>query len=184
MTGGCLPYSQPPATLRRDHDMSFAPVVLRSHDLEHLTGAEEALLLGNARMLWEADRAGRLPMLLRGKHLGLLCDDEFDSDAGMFRDAAVRLGARVSHIRISQIDSSEPHLLRQTARMLGRLYDGIGCQGVPHDLVRAIRADAGVPVYHDISSARHPAARLMHLLPEATTDLRPVVLLTVLASTL
>ena len=83
--------------------LAFKP--LRTKDLEHLTADEEEVLLGNARLLRDAGRIGVLPPLLRDKHIGLLSDDESNEDTELFREVATRLGARVSRIRSSLIES-------------------------------------------------------------------------------
>ena len=73
----------------------------------------------------------------------------------------------------------------QTARMLGRLYDAVECQGMAADLVHRLGADAGVPVYDAIASQRHPTAKLDGLLggDSPALDKRRFVLQAVLLST-
>lgn len=164
--------------------MPFAFKPLRTEDLEHLTADEELVLVGNARLLRDAGRQGPLPPLLRDKHFGLLSDEASNEEAELFRHVATLLGARVSRIRSSLIDASDPVMLRNTARMLGRLYDAIECQGVNQALARRIRADAGVPVFAGIASAFHPTARLAEtLVGMQSADARPLALQTVLVST-
>ena len=77
-------------------------------------------------------------------------------------------------------------ILQHTARMLGRLYDGIECQGIAPELVELVGREAGVPVYDGLASDRHPTARLAALLggTESPGTLRQLVLQTVLLSTL
>ena len=96
------------------------------------------------------------------------------------------LGADVSHIRPHLSELSRPEELRQTARILGRLYDGIECQGLLPALCDAVGREAGVPVYDGLASNRHATARLAALLgaDEPPERLREIVLQTVLLSTL
>lgn len=70
--------------------------------------------------------------------------------------------------------------------MLGRLYDGVECQGLAPALVEAVGREAGVPVYDGLASAAHPTARLAGLLgaEDMPGKLRRLVLQTVLLSTL
>ncbi len=70
--------------------------------------------------------------------------------------------------------------------MLGRLYDGIECQGLTPALVDAVGRAAGVPVYDGLASAGHPTAHLASMLGEedAPGKLRQLMLQTVLLSTL
>lgn len=143
------------------------------------------IVLTSARTLQRAARAGMTQPLLRGKNLGLLCETD-DDDAVLFRRAASELGAHVAHIRPSLSDSSTPEEVQHTARMLGRLYDGVECQGVAPSLVRQISDEAGVPVYDGIASPRHPTAKLAEQLSGDTSpaDNRRFVLQAVLLSTL
>ena len=155
-----------------------------SANLERLSARDSDVLLGNARLLQRA--AEPRQTLLRGKKLALLCESEEGADAVLFREAAADLGAHVSHVRPHLSDLHQPNDLQHTARMLGRLYDGIECQGLAHDLVELVGREAGVPVYDGLASERHPTARLAALLDvaEPPGKLRQLMLQTVLLSTL
>ena len=143
-------------------------------------------VLANARLLQHAvDPLQRLA-LLRGKNLALLCESAETADAARFRAAATDLGALVSHVRPSLSDLNEPEVRRHTARLLGRLYQGIECQGLPADLVGEVGRESGIPVYDGVATAAHPFARLASLLddrgpPERT---RQLILQAVLVSTI
>ena len=123
-------------------------------------------LLAGARQLQGAGAGAPVRALLGGKNLGLVCEDEESDDARLFREAATALGARVTHIRpgVSQLDTSDGGALAHTARVLGRLYDGIECQGLSTALVDRLRREAGVPVFDGLASPRHPTALLAGLL--------------------
>ena len=137
---------------------------VRSASLEQLSPGDSDILLGNARLLQSAAEPRETKTLLRGKKLALLCESEDGADAILFRAAASELGAHVSHIRPHLSDLRQPDDLQHTARMLGRLYDGIECQGLAQGLVEMIGREAGVPVYDGLASERHPTARLAGLL--------------------
>ena len=129
-----------------------------------LAPRDVSFVLDNARALQLAAEAGELRALLRGRKLGLLCEADCeadcDGDAALFRRAAVELGAHVAHIRPSLTELSTAQEVQHTARMLGRLYDAVECQGMATALVRQLRRDAGVPVYDGIASREHPSAEL------------------------
>ena len=150
-----------------------------------LSPQDSDLLLGNARLLQSAAEPAKTA-LLRGKKLALLCESEDGADATLFRNAASALGAHVSHIRPRFSDLGQPDDFQHTARMLGRLYDGIECQGITPDLVQVIGREAGVPVYDGLASGRHPTAPLAAMLDgEASPGRqRELILQTVLLSTL
>jgi ornithine carbamoyltransferase len=120
-------------------------------------------LLASARSLQQAAESGTTQPLLRGKNLGLLCEAN-DAEADLFCRAASELGAHVSQVRSGLTDLSTLADVRHTARMLGRLYDAVACQGMAPALVRQVGSDAGIPVYDDIASPRHPTAPLVRLL--------------------
>jgi ornithine carbamoyltransferase len=162
---------------------------LRHHDqpaCEHLSPAETSALLASAGVLQRAAAAGKPQPLLRGKHVGLLCDDDAQRDALLFRQAAAELGAQVAHIRNSLSAGSSSDEIQHTARMLGRLYDAVECQGMDPHLVELVAADAGVPVYAGIATTRHPTAALAEQIEgnAGSADKRRYLLQALLLSTI
>ena len=153
---------------------------------DHLSPHDVTAVLANARSLQRAAEAGQTQLLLRGKNLGLLCEADDDGGAALFRRAAVELGAHVAHIRPSLSELSTPQEVQHTARLLGRLYDAVECQGMAPALVQQVSNDAGVPVYDGIASQDHPTAKLANLLGSDTppADNRRFVLQAVLLSTI
>jgi len=153
--------------------------------LEQMSPRDVSALLANARTLQRAAQAGTTQPLLRGKNLGLLCEND-DVDATLFRRAAVELGAHVAQIRPSLSDLSTPQEVLHTARMLGRLYDAVECQGMAPALVQQVGDGAGVPVYDGIASKAHATAKLADMLGGDTSaaDNRRFVLQAVLLSTI
>lgn len=121
------------------------------------------------RLLADALLAGALTLraasslttraILRGKRLALLCETEPDMDTDLFCRAARALGAEVSHVRPGFDEPAHAATLRETARTLGRLYDGIECRGLAPAVVAGVRRDAGVPVFDDFAGEGHPTAR-------------------------
>lgn len=153
--------------------------------LDHLLPEQAELVLANARLLQRPMRPGQRQALLRGRNLALICESADDADAVAFLDAASELGAHVSHIRPSLSDLQASSVLQHTARMLGRLYEGIECQGLPADLVSRLRREAGIPVYDGVSMPEHPVAGLAKLLPggESFEKGRQLIVQAVLMST-
>lgn len=147
-----------------------------------MTQREQAALLADATALQAAAGAGIVDPLLRGKKFGLLCECVDDADAALFRLAAVELGAHVACISTNLSGLSTPEEVQRTARMLGRLYDAVECQGMPPAMVRQVRAEAGITVYDGVASKNHPTARLADSLGGAASpaDRRRFVLQAVL----
>ena len=153
---------------------------------ENMSPRDVSAVLASARTLQRAAQAGTTQPLLRGKNLGLLCEADDDLDAALFRRAVVELGAHVAHIRPSLSELSTPQEVQHTARMLGRLYDAVECQGMAPALVQQVGTEAGVPVYDGIASQDHPTAKLAELLGDEASpaDNRRFVLQAVLLSTI
>lgn len=115
--------------------------------LDGLTAEDLASLLQAAESLKAAAQAGRPQQPLRGKNIAVMCESGDDQAAQGFTAAASALGARVSHIRPAPKD---------TAPLLGRLYDAIECEGLPEDTVRELARGAGRPVFNGLGHANHP----------------------------
>jgi ornithine carbamoyltransferase len=125
-----------------------------------LSPGDEKALLDQARSLQRAAAAGRVQPLLRGKNLGLLCADDTQPQALLFRQAASELGAHVAHIGMSLSERSATQEVTHTARMLGRLYDAVECQGLSSPLVQQMADVAGIAVYDGLACHETLIARL------------------------
>lgn len=102
-----------------------------------------------ARQLWAARQEGRSPQPLHGRHLGLIYADASGPSTALFCDAAHALGAQVAVMPLQLRVDDPPHAVSGTARMLGRLYEAIECQGVEPLVVERIAEHAGIPVLCD-----------------------------------
>ncbi|WP_198971779.1 ornithine carbamoyltransferase [Xylophilus sp. ASV27] len=151
-----------------------------------MASQESRAVLSHARMLQDAARQGTTRSWLRGKNVALLCEDGDAEDQTLFHEAATGLGARVARIHHSLAGLDTPQEVRHAARLLGRLYDALECQGMAPNLVRQLSAEAGVPVYDGLASSRHPTAALATQLPGLAhaRDKRRFVLQAVLLHTL
>ncbi len=136
------------------------PRIAERLDCARLSAAQAAVLVASAAALRQAAADGQRQTPLRGRNLGLLCDDDGEDAARLFRRAASELGARVAHIRPNLSASSSADELRATARMLARLYDAVECQGLPRALVERLAAQADLPVFDGIALPLHPTALL------------------------
>ena len=125
---------------------------------------DERGLLEQARTLQRAAAAGRVQPLLRGKHLGLMCADDRQPQARLFREAASELGADVAFLGLSLSPQTDPHELAHTARVLGRLYDAVECQGLDSTLVQHLARGAGISFYDGLASKDPRLTRLTQLL--------------------
>ena len=140
----------------------------RSSDLAALSAQEASALLACARGLRESPAAAN-ERALRGKNLCLLSATQDCPGAALLLQAATGLGAHVARVPPSLSASSSANEVRHTARLLGRLYDGVACAGIPSELVRRIAADADVPVFDGIAAPDHPVVRLADQLGDETS---------------
>jgi ornithine carbamoyltransferase len=132
-------------------------------------------VLAQAELLLAAARGGTAGALLRGRHLALLCSDAGQPAARLFHVAVEALGARVSDIAPLHPDAAGRHA--DTARLLGRLYDAIECQGLESTVVAELRSHAGVPVFAGLATDAHPSAWLAARLDAPDPERRRVALL-------
>lgn len=131
----------------------------RSNDLAALSAQEANTLLACARSL-RASPAATTERALRGKNLCLLSATQDHPGAALLLQAATSLGAHVARVPASLSEASSADEVQHTARLLGRLYDGVACAGIPSELVQRIAADADVPVFDSIAAPGHPVALL------------------------
>nr|WP_297350438.1 hypothetical protein [uncultured Caldimonas sp.] len=124
------------------------------HDLSELSRREVADLLETARALRQAAEAGHPQKPLRGKNIALLCEsDDATNAAQRMARAASDAGALVARIRPPDAGLADPAALRETAHLLGRLYDAIACEGVSPALVQTLQRESGVPIYDGLGGA-------------------------------
>jgi ornithine carbamoyltransferase len=113
-------------------------------------------LMATARRLRQAAATGQARSLLRGKNIGLLCERPDGPEAVRFQLAAAELGATVARILPSLAALDSKQQVADTARVLGRLYDALECQGLALSLVQQLQRDAGVPVFGGLGEVGHP----------------------------
>ena len=148
----------------RRHLMNFFLQNSSVSNASSLSPRDTTAVLAIARRLQRAHEAGEAQTLLRGKNLGLLCEQGGSADATLFRQAAVELGAHVAHVRPNLSTFRTSQEIHDMARLLGRLYDAVECQGLTPAQVQSLSKDAGVPVYDGLASSTHATAPLAMLL--------------------
>ena len=146
------------------HAMDPTPKHRNHRAFDSVSSDDMRSLLTSARAMRHTAADGKHGAPLRGKNLGLLCEVDADVDAALLRRAALDLGAHVAQIRPSLTELSTRDEVRHTARLLGRLYDALACQGLPLGLVQQLSVDAGVPVLDGVASIGHSTAQLAGLL--------------------
>ena len=100
--------------------------------------------------------------LLAGKNIVLLFDKTSTRTRCSFEVAAYDEGAGVTFLTNSQMGKKES--LEDTAKVLGRLYDGIEYRGFAHSIVEDLAAFSGVPVWNGLTDDDHPTQVLADFL--------------------
>ncbi len=114
---------------------------------------------------------------LRGKNIALIFEKASTRTRCAFEVAAYDQGAHVTYLGPdgSQIGNKES--MKDTARVLGRLYDGIEYRGFAQETVETLAHYAGVPVWNGLTNEFHPTQILADLLTmseHATKPLREI----------
>lgn len=125
-------------------------------------------LLDSARRLRRAALDGLAHRPLHGRNLGLLARDKETAEARVFTIAAQELGARVVWLPTSPW--ADDVVARDTARLMGRLYDAVECQGLAASEVAWLRQHAGVPIFDGLAGPDHPSAALTEALDGGSAD--------------
>ena len=137
--------------------------------LRHCCWSLDAMSAGDVQSLLAAARSlkrGGPHDGLHGCHAALLCEAPGPS-AELFAAACRGLGATVAHVSPSLSRLGEQPHAAEVARLLGRLYAAIGCDGLAPWLMQALARDAGVPVFNPVAGATHPTRLVATLLTMA-----------------
>lgn len=97
---------------------------------------------------------------LIGKHLALVFEKTSTRTRCAFEVAAADQGARTTYLGPEDSHLGHKESVRDTARVLGRLYDGIEYRGFAQDTVEQLATHSGVPVFNGLTDACHPTQSL------------------------
>lgn len=111
-------------------------------------------LLDLAHNLKEKKRMGLHGKLLEGKNIVLLFDKSSTRTRCAFEVAALEEGGHVTFLTNSQFQVKES--LEDSAKVLGRFYDGIEYRGFKQSTVETLAKHAGIPVWNGLTDADHP----------------------------
>ena len=139
------------------------PVNLRNrHFLKELdyTADELRFLLRLSGELKAAKYAGTERQHLTGKNIALIFEKTSTRTRCAFEVAAVDQGAWPTYLGPSGTQIGHKESMRDTARVLGRMYDAIEYRGFAQAIVEVLAANAGVPVYNGLTDSFHPTQTL------------------------
>ncbi len=122
--------------------------------LKDFTPEEIRYMLDLAHELKTKKRLGIRNKMLEGKNIVLLFDKTSTRTRCAFEVAAFDEGAQVTFLSNSQMGKKES--LEDTAKVLGRFYDGIEYRGFKQEVVELLAKHAGVPVWNGLTDMYHP----------------------------
>ncbi|WP_329221787.1 ornithine carbamoyltransferase [Streptomyces sp. NBC_01485] len=157
--------------------MATVPTALAGrHFLKELdfTAQELRGLIELAAELKAAKKAGTETRHLRGKNIALIFEKTSTRTRCAFEVAAADQGASTTYLDPvgSQIGHKES--VKDTARVLGRMYDGIEYRGDSQQKVEELAAYAGVPVYNGLTDEWHPTQMLADVLTMTEHSAKPL----------
>ncbi|HQI71484.1 MAG TPA: ornithine carbamoyltransferase subunit F, partial [Bacteroidales bacterium] len=128
------------------------------------TPEEMKFLLKLAADLKAAKYAGTEQQMLKGKNIVLLFEKDSTRTRCAFEVAALDQGAHVTYLGPSGSQMGKKESMKDTARVLGRMYDGIEYRGYAQTIVEELAKYAGVPVWNGLTNEFHPTQILADFL--------------------
>lgn len=126
--------------------------------------AEIRYLLDVAKEFKNLKRNGVPHRYLEGKNIVLLFEKTSTRTRCSFEVAGYDLGMGVTYLDPGSSQMGKKESIADTARVLGRMYDGIEYRGFDQDLVETLAEYAGVPVWNGLTDQFHPTQMLADLL--------------------
>lgn len=121
-------------------------------------------LLELSESLKKAKYAGTEQELLKGKNVALIFEKTSTRTRCAFEVAAYDQGARVTYLGPTGTQIGQKESMKDTARVLGRMYDGIEYRGYGQNIVEELGEHAGVPVWNGLTNEFHPTQMLADFL--------------------
>ncbi|HAN17315.1 MAG: ornithine carbamoyltransferase [Bacteroidetes bacterium GWC2_33_15] len=136
------------------------------HFLKELDFTKEELvfLLNLSKDLKKAKYAGTEQQRLKGKNIALIFEKSSTRTRCAFEVAAHDQGAHVTYLEPTGSQLGHKETVKDTARVLGRMYDGIEYRGFGQDIVEVLAQFAGVPVWNGLTNEWHPTQMLADVL--------------------
>lgn len=136
------------------------------HFLKELDFTKEELvfLLNLSKQLKIAKYTGTEIPKLKGKNIALIFEKDSTRTRCAFEVAAHDQGAHVTYLGPTGSQMGHKETIKDTARVLGRMYDGIEYRGFGQEIVEELAKYAGVPVWNGLTNEWHPTQMLADVL--------------------
>ncbi|MBQ2895468.1 MAG: ornithine carbamoyltransferase, partial [Oscillospiraceae bacterium] len=142
--------------------------------IKDFTPDEVRYLLNLAADLKSKKRAGIRGNLLAGKNIVLLFEKTSTRTRCAFEVAAMDEGAGVTFLDSGSSQMGKKESMADTAKVLGRFYDGIEYRGFDQAVVEGLAANAGVPVWNGLTDVDHPTQALADILTLMENTKKPL----------
>jgi ornithine carbamoyltransferase len=145
--------------------------------LVHHTERDLLYLLDLSRDLKRAKYSGLARPTLAGKNIALIFEKSSTRTRRAFEVAAYDEGAHITYIDPNSSQIGHKESMKDTARVLGRMYDAIEYRGASHEIVEESADYAVVPVFNALTDEFHPTQMLADVLtmtehcPKPSTDI-------------
>ncbi|WEO94695.1 ornithine carbamoyltransferase [Streptomyces sp. FXJ1.172] len=147
--------------------MATVPTALAGrHFLKELDFTEQEFrgLVELAAELKAAKKAGAETQYLRGRNIALVFEKTSTRTRCAFEVAAADQGARTTYLDPAGSQIGHKESVKDTARVLGRMFDAIEYRGHGQGVVEELATYAGVPVYNGLTDEWHPTQMLADVL--------------------
>jgi ornithine carbamoyltransferase len=138
------------------------------------TPQEINYFIGLAFELKKAKHTGSEQKHLTGKNIVLLFEKDSTRTRCAFEVAALDQGAHVTYIGPSGSQMGKKESMKDTARVLGRMFDGIEYRGYGQHVVEELAKYAGVPVWNGLTNEFHPTQMLADLMTMLEHSSKPL----------
>ena len=136
--------------------------------------SEIKFLLKLSANLKSAKYAGTEQKRLNGKNIALIFEKDSTRTRVGFEVAAYDQGANVTFLGPTGSHIGHKETIKDTARVLGRIYDGIEYRGFGQEIVEQIAKYAGVPVFNGLTNEYHPTQFLADALTMSEHSEKPI----------
>jgi len=138
------------------------------------TPQEILFLLDLSKQLKAAKYGGYEQQRLKSKNIALIFEKSSTRTRTSFEVAAYDQGAHVTYLGPTGSQIGHKESMKDTARVLGRLYDAIEYRGFGQAIVEELAAYAGVPVYNGLTNEFHPTQVLADVLTMMEHSSKPL----------
>ena len=139
-----------------------------------LTKEEFLELIELSDTLRQEKWAGTEKKLLKGKNIALLFEKSSTRTRSAFEVGAHDQGAHVTYMGPGETHVGHEESVKDTARVLGRMYDAIEFRGFAHHDVELLAQFAGVPVWNGLTDTWHPTQLLADILTIHDHSIKPL----------